>query len=153
MSTPLVIKDTPVLGWRGMLLDTVRHYLPVSLIVRHIDGMELSKLNVLHWHLTDYQAFTFQSVTFPELHLQGAYKPAANNSYTREEMTMIVAYAYSRGIRVIPEIDVPGHTASWGKAFPDIFGLSVCLVNDFYLLRSELHGYSWSYGHGQSKNI
>lgn len=117
------IWDTPRFRHRGLLIDTGRHYLPVNLIKTHLDAMEMSKLNVLHWHIVDNESFPYASKQVPELSEEGAFDPKA--VYTGEDITEIVEYAHARGIRVIPELDTPGHTASWGKSHPEI--LTECM--------------------------
>ncbi len=75
LNTPLTIRDGPTLAWRGLLVDTSRHFIGVGHLMVVLDSMELAKLNVLHWHLTDHQAFTFASQLYPELYLDGASVP------------------------------------------------------------------------------
>jgi len=105
------IDDGPRFSWRGLMIDVARHFMPVSALTRTVDAMAFFKLNVLHLHLTDDQGFRFPSRSFPRL----AQAPC----YTREELEMLVAYAGQRGIRVLPELDVPGHTCSWLQAYPE----------------------------------
>jgi hexosaminidase len=114
---PVVVRDKPQFEHRGLLMDTARHYFPVQQLMRIIDGMALLKLNVFHWHIADSQSFPFQSKNAPLLGL-GAFSPHA--VYTRQDIRNIVSYAFSRGIEIIPEIDVPGHAASWGVGYPNI---------------------------------
>jgi hexosaminidase len=124
---PLSIEDQPRFPWRGLLLDTSRHYLPVSVIKRTLDAMAYNKLNTLHWHLVDSQAFPFASVRFPRLSM-GALHPDA--VYTHADIREVVAFARERGIRVVPEVDMPGHTASWGVGYPEIMAPSIlCPLN------------------------
>ncbi|CAH0585924.1 unnamed protein product [Chrysodeixis includens] len=112
------IVDFPRYTYRGLLIDTSRHYLTVANILRTLDAMEMNKMNVLHWHIVDDQSFPYQSEKFPQLSLQGAYDPSM--VYTKTNINQIVTYARDRGIRVLPEFDVPGHTRSWGVAYPSI---------------------------------
>eukprot|EP01112_Ceratiomyxa_fruticulosa_P009797 TRINITY_DN2571_c0_g1_i1.p1 TRINITY_DN2571_c0_g1~~TRINITY_DN2571_c0_g1_i1.p1 ORF type:complete len:599 (-),score=91.60 TRINITY_DN2571_c0_g1_i1:147-1943(-) len=116
-NTPVQISDFPRFGWRGILLDTGRHYFPVSTILRTLDAMSYHKMNVLHWHMVDGDSFAFQSTTWPTLS-EAAYTPAS--IYTHSDITNIVNYARFRGIRVIPEFDMPGHSASWGVGLPGV---------------------------------
>ncbi len=108
------IRDAPRFGWRGLLLDAARHFLPVAVVKRTIDGMAAVKLNVLHWHLTDDQAFRVESRTFPRL----TQASADGLFYTQAQVRDVLAYAAARGIRVVPEFDVPSHTTSWIVAYP-----------------------------------
>ena len=109
------IQDRPRFAWRGLLIDAARHFLPVAVIKRNIDGMAAVKLNVLHWHLTDDQGFRVESKTFPRLHQVGS---TDGLYYTQAEVREVLAYAAARGIRVVPEFDVPSHTTSWIVAYP-----------------------------------
>lgn len=97
------IEDSPRFSWRGLMIDVSRHWMPYSVIRRTIDAMELSKLNVLHLHLSDDQGFRLESLRFPLLHDR-------TNYFTQEQMKDIVEYARRRRIRVVPEFDIPGHT-------------------------------------------
>jgi hexosaminidase len=114
---PVTIRDLPDYAWRGLLLDTSRHFIPVDAIKRTIRGMELSKLNVLSWHMVDAASFPYQSEKFPELSLKGAYTPEAH--YTAADIRDIVEYARERGIRIVPEIDTPAHTLSLALSHPE----------------------------------
>ncbi|AHG20940.1 beta-N-acetylhexosaminidase [Chania multitudinisentens RB-25] len=114
---PLVnITDVPRFPWRGVLLDSARHFLPVQDILRQLDGMAAAKLNVLHWHLTDDQGWRFASEHYPKLQQLAS----DGHFYTREQMEQVVAYATARGIRVVPEIDLPGHASTIAVAYPDL---------------------------------
>jgi hexosaminidase len=116
-SLPAVaIDDAPRFAWRGFQLDVVRHFEPISVIERTLDGMAVAKLNVFHWHLSDDQGFRAESKKFPKL-----TEVASNGQfYKQDEMRHIVDYARARGIRVMPEFDVPGHSASWVMAYPEL---------------------------------
>ncbi len=109
------IQDRPRFAWRGLSLDAARHFLPIPVIKRNLDGMAAVKLNVLHWHLTDDQGFRIESKVFPRLHTLGS---ADGLYYTQAEVREVLAYAAARGIRVVPEFDVPSHTTSWIVAYP-----------------------------------
>ncbi|XKL60387.1 hypothetical protein PGB90_001403 [Kerria lacca] len=113
----LSIMDFPRYSHRGLLVDTSRHYIPVTIILRILDAMVYSKMNVFHWHITDDQSFPFQSVSYPLLSQEGAYDRYLA-IYTHLEIKRIIEYGRLRGIRVIPEFDSPGHTLSWGKGIP-----------------------------------
>lgn len=105
------VEDSPRFPWRGLMLDPARRFLPIPLLQRVIDGMAWLKLNVLHLHLTDDQGFRFQSHRFPKL--------ASAEHYSQAELVNLVGYAADRGVRVIPEFDMPGHVTSWLTAYPE----------------------------------
>jgi len=112
----VAIQDTPRFKWRGMMVDAARHFLPVSLLRKQIDAMSMVKLNVLHLHLTDDEGFRVESKTFPKLHTLGSN----GRYYTQAELKSIVDYAAGRGIMVVPEFDLPGHTRSWFAGHPEL---------------------------------
>lgn len=105
------IVDRPRFPWRGLMLDVARHFLPSADLRRTIDGMALIKLNVLHLHLSDDQAFRLPSAHYPRL--------TSAEHYRRDEIAALVEYAAERGIRIVPEIDVPGHVTCWLLAYPE----------------------------------
>ncbi|TMP37585.1 beta-N-acetylhexosaminidase [Pseudoalteromonas rubra] len=112
----LHIKDSPRFPWRGLLLDSVRHFISIPAIKRQLRGMAAAKLNVFHWHLTDDQGWRFASKAYPRLHQlasDGQY-------YTRAEIQQVVQYASNLGIRVVPEFDVPGHASAIAVAYPEL---------------------------------
>lgn len=116
-SVPAVtIDDAPRFAWRGFMIDVSRHFEPVSVIERTLDGMAVAKLNVFHWHLSDDQGFRAESKKFPKL----TETASSGQFYTQEQMREVVAYARARGIRVVPEFDMPGHSSSWILAYPEI---------------------------------
>jgi hexosaminidase len=112
----LIIKDQPRFKWRGLLIDSVRHFIPVATIKRQLDGMVSAKLNVFHWHLTDDQGWRIESKAYPKLHQQAS----DNQFYTQQEIKSVVEYAAIRGIRVVPEFDVPGHASAIAVAYPEL---------------------------------
>ena len=112
------IYDHPRFPYRGLLLDTARHYLPVHIILANIDAMAYNKLNTFHWHLIDDQSFPYVSKHYPDIHLHGSYTP--NAIYTPEDVQEVIEYARMRGIRVIPELDTPGHTHAMARAYPNL---------------------------------
>ncbi|GAA4369619.1 hypothetical protein GCM10023185_43440 [Hymenobacter saemangeumensis] len=108
------IQDRPRFAWRGLLMDAARHFLPVPVIKRSLDAMAAVKLNVLHWHLSDDQGFRVESRLLPRLHEVGG----ADGYYTQAEVKDVLTYAAARGIRVLPEFDIPGHSIAWIAAYP-----------------------------------
>jgi hexosaminidase len=110
------IRDTPRFRWRGLMIDCGRHFMPVDVIRRTLDGMAAVKLNVFHWHLSEDQGFRIESRAFPRLAGLGS----DGLFYTQEQAREIVAYARDRGIRVVPEFDIPGHTSAWFVGYPDL---------------------------------
>lgn len=112
----VTIEDAPRFPWRGLLLDSARHFIPLNDIKRQIDGMSAAKLNVLHWHLTDDQGWRFTSKRYPKL----TQLASDGQFYTPDQMREIVRYAADRGIRVVPEIDMPGHASAIAVAYPEL---------------------------------
>ena len=108
------VHDYPSYSHRGFLMDTSRHYIPMQIILRHLDAMEAVKLNVLHWHITDDQSFPLQSLKYPKLSEFGAFNHRTH-IYNQQDVRTIIEEARLRGIRVIPELDIPAHTRSWAK--------------------------------------
>lgn len=105
------VQDAPRFSWRGLTLDVARHFLPLPDLLRTLDGMALCRMNVLHLHLTDDQGFRFPSAAFPRL--------ASPEAYSREALATLVRHAADLGIRVVPELDMPGHVSSWLTAYPE----------------------------------
>jgi hexosaminidase len=110
------IEDRPRFPWRGLMLDASRHWMPVEVVERNLDAMAAVKLNVFHWHLSDDQGFRAESRRFPRLQQLGS----DGNFYTQADLRHVVAYARDRGIRVVPEFDMPGHTNSWLVGYPEL---------------------------------
>lgn len=115
---PLLIVDRPWKPWRGLSQDTSRHWLPVQSIKQLLDGLAASKMNVFHWHFSDAQSFPLKLARHPELAQFGAW--SADKTYSTDDVRSIVRYAAERGIRIIPELDMPAHAAAWGKAHPNV---------------------------------
>lgn len=111
-----IINDSPRFPWRGLLIDVCRHFMPKEMIMRQLDCMELVKMNVLHLHLTEDQRFGIESSTFPRLHEKGS----GGKFLSKADIRDIIREADSRGIRVIPEFDMPGHTTSWFVGHPEL---------------------------------
>lgn len=123
---PIFIADQPRYPWRGLLIDSARHFLPLWSIKHTLDAMSFSKLNVLHWHITDAESFPLQLKSQPNLALKGAWDSSA--VYSATDVAEVIKYANHRGIRVVVEVDTPGHSFSWGKAFPAVVALCEKLV-------------------------
>ncbi|KAF9291885.1 hypothetical protein BGZ68_001439 [Mortierella alpina] len=141
--TPIRIHDRPLFKHRGVLVDTSRNFLSLASLYRTIDGMAMNKFNVFHWHIIDSQSFPIvlddqkdpqekkegdtqtkdnesdqHVLRLSELASKGAY--SSEMTYTKVDISSLVEYAMDRGIRVIPELDMPGHAWSWSRAFPEI---------------------------------
>ncbi|MGA8029483.1 MAG: family 20 glycosylhydrolase [Bryobacteraceae bacterium] len=112
----VVIKDQPRFEWRGLSLDVSRHFIPIDGVKRTLDGLEAVKLNVLHWHLSDDQGFRIESKKYPRLQQYGS----DGLYYTQAEVRDVIAYAAQRGIRIVPEFDMPGHSTSWLPGYPKL---------------------------------
>lgn len=132
------IKDRPKFVWRGMMLDVSRHFFTKEEVMKYIDEIAEYKLNVFHWHLTDDQGWRIQIESLPKLTEVGAWrakrvgqwwhrdrlqpgeKPTYGGFYTHDDVKEVVAYAASRFVRVIPEIDVPGHSVAALVSYPEL---------------------------------
>jgi hexosaminidase len=112
----VTIHDQPRFPWRGLMIDSARHFIPLDVIRRNIDGMEAVKMNVFHWHLSENQGFRVESKKYPRLHQLGSDALY----YTQEEIRDLIAYAKDRGIRVVPEFDMPGHSTAWFVGHPEL---------------------------------
>jgi hexosaminidase len=112
----LTIHDRPRFPWRGMLIDVARHFEPIAVLKRNVDAMAAVKMNVLHWHLYDNEGFRIESKRFPKLHELGS----DGMYYTQDEIREFVAYAHDRGIRVVPEFEMPGHSRSIFVGYPEL---------------------------------
>lgn len=109
---PITIEDEPEFSYRGILLDTSRHYLKKDDILRVLDAMMYNKLNVFHWHITDDESFPLYLESLPTMNQYGAYD--AKLVFTKQDVKDIIDHATKNGIRVIPEVDSPAHARSWG---------------------------------------
>ena len=112
----VTINDKPRFAWRGLMIDSGRHFMPLEVIKRNLDGMAAVKLNVFHWHLSENQGFRVESRRFPKLQENGS----DGLYYTQEQVREVISYARDRGIRVIPEFDMPGHSTAWFVGYPDL---------------------------------
>ena len=133
---PLVrIEDAPRFAWRGLMLDTARHFFPVHEVQRIIDLLAMHRLNVLHLHLTDDQGWRAEIRAYPRLTSAGGWRPSSQigsgagaiqdgrphgGFYTQDDLREIVAYAAARGITVVPEIEMPGHVQAAIAAYPEL---------------------------------
>ena len=114
----VTINDKPRFPWRGLMIDSARHFVPLDVIKRNVDGLEAVKMNVFHWHLSENQGFRVESKKFPKLHELGS----DGLYYTQDEIRGLIEYAHDRGIRVVPEFDVPGHSTAWFVGYPELAG-------------------------------
>ncbi len=132
------INDSPRFAWRGLMLDVSRHFFTVADVKSYIDQMALYKFNILHWHLSDDEGWRVEIKSLPKLTEKGAwnvkregyfgnFEPAKENEkadyggfYTQEQIKEVVAYAKQRGVEIVPEIDVPGHSLAAIAAYPEL---------------------------------
>jgi hexosaminidase len=112
----VTVQDKPRFPWRGLMIDVARHFIPLDVLKRNLDGLEAVKMNVFHWHLSENQGFRAESKKFPKLHTQGS----DGLYYTQDEIRDLIAYARDRGIRVVPEFDMPGHSTAWFVGHPEL---------------------------------
>ena len=112
----VTINDAPRFRWRGLMIDCSRHFEPIDVLERNIDAMAAVKLNVFHWHLMDDQGVRIESKRFPKLMQLGS----DGKFYTQQQIRDLVAYARARGIRVVPEFEMPGHSSAWLVAYPEL---------------------------------
>ncbi|MGW0088774.1 beta-N-acetylhexosaminidase [Streptomyces sp. NPDC003328] len=130
-----IIEDAPRFGWRGLMLDVARHFMPKDGVLRYLDLMAAHKLNVFHFHLTDDQGWRLEIERYPRLTEIGSWRARTRYGhrasplweekphggfYTRDDIREIVAYAAERHITVVPEIDVPGHSQAAIAAYPEL---------------------------------
>lgn len=115
---PIAVADAPAFAWRGLMIDTARHWYPPSFILHIIDAMAINKFNTLHWHIIDAQSAPLQVDSYPLLAQKAVWAPGA--VYAKKDIQTIVEYARQRGIRVVPEFDTPGHAYGIGVAYPNL---------------------------------
>lgn len=118
------ILDEPSFSWRGLNLDCCRHFMSKDFVKRYIDILAYYKFNVLHWHLTEDQAWRIEIKKYPKLTQVGAWRKESDGSvyggfYTQEDVKEIVSYAESRFITIVPEIEMPGHSLASLSAYPE----------------------------------
>ncbi len=120
-----VIEDEPKCTWRTVMIDLARDWHELPVLYEYVDMCCFYKIKYLHFHFTDDQSYTLPSKAFPKLSTEGCH-------YTEAEIKGLIAYAKSRGVRLIPEIDVPGHTTSFAAAYGEIFGTDgiICLSEE-----------------------
>eukprot|EP01060_Flectonema_neradi_P030945 TRINITY_DN458_c0_g1_i18.p1 TRINITY_DN458_c0_g1~~TRINITY_DN458_c0_g1_i18.p1 ORF type:complete len:520 (+),score=132.37 TRINITY_DN458_c0_g1_i18:61-1560(+) len=124
--TPWSITDSPRFEHREVLLDTSRHFQPIASLKNIITSFTYAKINTVHWHIVDEQSFPYGSPTYPKLAKMGAYSNFER--FTQQDVKDVVEYARQRGVRVVVEIDTPGHAASWCKGHPEICPSPTCLM-------------------------
>ncbi len=112
----VTIDDEPRFAWRGLMIDSGRHFMPIPVIERNLDAMEAVKLNVFHWHLSEDQGFRVESKVYPLLHQKGSN----GLYYTQIQIAQVIEYARERGIRVVAEFDMPCHTTAWFAGYPQL---------------------------------
>jgi hexosaminidase len=110
------ISDSPRFPWRGLMIDSGRHFMPPDIIRQNLDAMEAVKLNVLHWHISEDQGFRVESKVFPKLQELGS----DGQYYSQQDVKDIIAYARDRGIRVYPEFEMPSHADSFYVGYPEL---------------------------------
>lgn len=120
---PLSVRDKPSYAYRGLMLDTARHYLAVEKIKQVIDGMQAVKLNVLHLHLTDSESFPLQLSAYRAITEAGAY--SSQEVYSAQSIQELVWYGQNKGVLIVPEVDAPAHARSWAQA-PGFEQLNAC---------------------------
>lgn len=125
MIPAVTVHDAPRFGWRGSMVDAGRHFFPVSVIKRHIDVLSRYKMNVFHWHLTEDQGWRIEIKRFPDLTRVGAWRTERDGSryggfYSQREIRDVVEYARIRGVTVVPEIEMPGHSVAALASYPEL---------------------------------
>jgi hexosaminidase len=151
----LEITDYPRFAWRGMMLDTGRHFFPPDKIKQLIDWMAFHKLNVFHWHLTEDQGWRIEIKKYPKLTEVGAWRdsspPYGNRNsddgqrhggfYTQDQIKDVVAYATARHITIVPEIEMPGHAAAAIASYPELGNSDISGYAPKVITRWGVHPY------------
>jgi hexosaminidase len=156
----MTVNDAPRFGWRGLMVDSGRHFFPPASMKRFIDLMAMHKLNTLHWHLTEDQGWRIEIKKYPKLttvgatrageHIAGKPYHVADNKpygpffYTQEEIRDIVAYAKARSVTVIPEIEMPGHAAAAIAAYPELGNKDIPVYKPEVKTAWGVHYYTFS---------
>eukprot|EP00605_Chrysophyceae_sp_TOSAG23-4_P000896 GSChrysophyteH1.ASY1.ANO1.987.1 assembled CDS len=125
---PVSLSNEARFAHRGVLLDSARHYLPMDTLKKMIDSLPMANFNVMHWHVEDAQSFPLDTPSSPKM-VKGAFKPS--ETYSMEQVQELDQYATDRGVRIVYEVDGPGHTASWGKGYPELIN-EACAKKYFY---------------------
>lgn len=112
----VTIDDRPRFPWRGLMIDSGRHFIPIEVMRQNLDAMEAVKFNLLHWHVSEDQGFRIESKIFPKLQGEGS----DGQFYTQDEVRGIIEYARDRGIRVMPEFEMPSHANSFYPGYPEL---------------------------------
>jgi len=129
------IQDAPRFVWRGIMIDVARHFMSLDSLKRQIDAMEQVKLNVLHLHLSDNEGFRVESRLYPKLHEVGSH----GQYYSQAQIRELVAYGRDRGVRIVPEFDVPGHTLAILNAYPELASGPTAGANYISAMNSALN--------------
>ena len=117
------VADSPAYSWRGLMLDAARHFLPVPFLEATVDALAAAKANVLHLHLSDWQSISVSCAAAPAI-AQGAF--SSQERYLPRELSSLAEYGRARGVRVVPELDTPGHADSWCVGAPDVCPNAFC---------------------------
>jgi|tagenome__1003787_1003787.scaffolds.fasta_scaffold20986256_2 hexosaminidase len=135
----LTVDDRPAFSWRGVMLDSARHFQPVPYVEQLIDRMAMAKLNTLHWHLSDDQGWRVEIDRYPRLTGVGAWRQEAGAAgvdpkngtplryggyYSKADIRTVVAYAKAHHVTIVPEIDMPGHATAMIAAYPALASIA-----------------------------
>lgn len=135
----VTIADSPAFAWRGVMLDSARHFQPVSYVEQLIDRMAMLKLNTLHWHLTDDQGWRIEIDRYPRLTFVGAFRQEAGAAgfdsatgkplryggyYSKSDIRSVVAFAHAHHVAIVPEIEMPGHATAMIAAYPQLASIA-----------------------------